>query len=95
MNNNKKKMLGLVLMMGVVTVAQAEVLVILPESGPMARAASSIQQGFLHVYQTSKQKTPVRFVDSHNSALLAFFKLKSMSRRNWLLGHYQGNSLKN
>lgn len=86
MNNNKKKMLGLVLMMGVVTVAQAEVLVILPESGPMARAASSIQQGFLHVYQTSKQKTPVRFVDSHQFSIASIFQTEVNEQTELVVG---------
>src|SRR5690606_9352648 len=53
--NNKKwkinnKILGLCLVSCISSV-QAEVLIILPESGPLARAASSIQQGFLNANQ--------------------------------------------
>lgn len=46
MLNNKKFLIGLMLY-GMLHYAQAEVLVILPESGPMARAGLSIKQGFM------------------------------------------------
>jgi uncharacterized protein len=86
MNNNKAKMLGLVLMMGMLSTAQAEVLVILPESGPMARAASSIQQGFLHTYQAGKQKTPIRFVDSHQFSMSFILQNEVNEQTQMLIG---------
>lgn len=49
MLNNKKFLIGLMLY-GMLHYAQAEVLVILPESGPMARAGLSIKQGFMSAY---------------------------------------------
>lgn len=64
MNNNKNVWLGWALMLGAVNATQAEVLVILPESGPMARAALSIKKGFMQAYQASKSDIPLRFVNS-------------------------------
>lgn len=62
MFNNKKKLLGLALL-SMWTYAQAEVLVILPESGPMERAANSIKQGFMAAYAASQSKIPLKFID--------------------------------
>ena len=62
MLNNKKKIMGMVLL-SVFSIAQAEVLVILPESGPMERAGNSIKQGFMAAYQASQSNLPLRFVN--------------------------------
>ena len=80
--NNKKwkiknKILGLCLVSYISSV-QAEVLIILPESGPLTRAASSIKQGFLSAYATSGQKVPLKWVNSNQkniSQLLKFMEL--------------------
>ncbi|MBK0064824.1 MULTISPECIES: penicillin-binding protein activator [unclassified Acinetobacter] len=63
MLNNKKRLL-LVCFAAFISQAQAEVLVILPESGPMARAASSIKSGFMSAYALSEDKVPLKFVNS-------------------------------
>ena len=63
MSNNKKFLIGFMLY-GMLHYAQAEVLVILPESGPMARAGLGIKQGFLRAYQAADQKTAIKFVNS-------------------------------
>ena len=72
-SNNKKwkiqnKILGLGLLACVSSV-QAEVLIILPETGPLARAASSIKQGFLSAYMASGQKVPLKWVNSDQKNL--------------------------
>ena len=61
--NNKKNLLELA-WMGGMACAQAGVLAILPESGPMARAASSIKRGFQSACAASDYKAPVKFVNS-------------------------------
>ena len=63
MLNNKKFLIGLMLY-GMLHYAQAEVLVILPESGPMARAAGSIKRSFQSAGAASDYKAPVKFVNS-------------------------------
>nr|WP_228259927.1 hypothetical protein [Acinetobacter sp. ANC 4779] len=63
MLNNKNNLMGCILYC-IFNRAQAEVLVILPESGPMARAGLSIKQGFMSAYQALNQKTPIKFVNS-------------------------------
>jgi len=76
--NNKKwkiknKILGLCLVSYISSV-QAEVLIILPESGPLARAASSIKQGFLSAYATSAQKVPLKWVNSNQKNISQLLK---------------------
>ncbi len=76
--NNKKwkiknKILGLCLVSYISSV-QAEVLIILPESGPLARAASSIKQGFLSAYATSGQKVPLKWVNSNQKNISQLLK---------------------
>ena len=62
MLNNKKRLIGIAVL-SMWTYAQAEVLVILPESGPMERAGNSIKQGFMAAYQASQSQIPLKFVD--------------------------------
>lgn len=61
--NNKKKVICLSLL-GISFQATAEVLVILPESGPMARAGNSIKLGIMSAQQSSASKLPLKFVNS-------------------------------
>ncbi|WP_104499695.1 penicillin-binding protein activator [Acinetobacter indicus] len=67
-NNNKRQLQKVIITTALLgaglSVAQAEILVILPESGPMARAGFSIQQGFMHAYQASGEKMPVKLINS-------------------------------
>ncbi|MGE8539471.1 MAG: penicillin-binding protein activator [Acinetobacter sp.] len=77
-SNNKKwkmknKILGLCLVSYISSV-QAEVLIILPESGPLARAASSIKHGFLSAYATSGQKVPLKWVNSDQKNISRLLK---------------------
>lgn len=64
MFNQIKTIIGLGIVLGTMSCAQAEVLVILPESGPMARAGLSIKQGFLGAYQAAKRQERLKFVNS-------------------------------
>ncbi len=73
MLNNNKKLMGFILY-GIFNAAQAEVLVILPESGPMARAGLSIKQGFMSAYQASGMKTPIKFVNSDQKSMAQLLK---------------------
>lgn len=80
---NKKNLLVLALMGGM-TCAQAEVLVILPESGPMARAASSIKQGFQSAYELSGTKEPLKFVNTDQKKISDVLK-KHVSKKTALI----------
>lgn len=50
--------------LGVVFQAQAEVLVILPDSGPMARAGESIKLGIEAAHAASRTDIPLKFVNT-------------------------------
>lgn len=49
--------------------AQAEVLVILPEKGPMAMAASSVKDGLQAAYYAGKNPQTLRFVDNSQRSI--------------------------
>ena len=70
---NIKKILGLSLL-GCIGSVQAEILVILPESGPLARAASNIKQGFMSAYMASGQKVPIKWVNSDQKKMSQLLK---------------------
>ena len=52
----------------------ADVLVILPESGPMARAGESIKRGFISAYSASSSKQKLIFVDSERHSMANILK---------------------
>ena len=54
----------------------ADILVILPESGTMARASQSIKRGFLSAYTASGGKEKIIFVDSTKNSIDTIFKKK-------------------
>lgn len=83
--NNKKNLLVLALMGGM-TCAQAEVLVILPESGPMARAASSIKLGFQSAYEASGHKEPLKFINSDQKQLADVLKKHVTAKTKLIVG---------
>ena len=85
MFKNKKNLLVLALMGGM-TYAQAEVLVILPESGPMARAASSIKLGFQSAYSASGEKEPIKFVNSDQKKMASVLKKNITSKTKVIVG---------
>lgn len=57
-----------------VSPAYADVLVILPESGVMARAADSIKRGFISAYSASSSKQKLIFVDSERHSMANILK---------------------
>ncbi|CAG68013.1 penicillin-binding protein activator [Acinetobacter baylyi] len=73
MLNNKNSWL-LISLAAFTSQAYAEVVVILPETGPMARAATSIKHGFLSAYALSDQKVALKFVNSDQRNMKAVFK---------------------
>ena len=88
--NNKKwkiktKILGLGLLACISSV-QAEVLIILPETGPLARAASSIKQGFLSAYATSGQKVPLKWVNSDQKKIPQLLKQHVSKKTQMVIG---------
>lgn len=85
MFKNKKNLLVLALMGGM-TYAQAEVLVILPESGPMARAASSIKLGFQSAYNASGEKEPIKFINSDQKKMVSVLKKNITSKTKVIVG---------
>ncbi|OTG81710.1 penicillin-binding protein activator [Acinetobacter sp. ANC 4648] len=84
LSGNKKWLsLGLLsLMMNV----QAEVLVILPESGPMARAGLSIKQGIMSAYQSSSAKIPLKFVNSDQKSIKSILKQNVGKKTTMIIG---------
>lgn len=77
------------LLLGLLSVAvniQAEVLVILPESGPMARAGLSIKQGILSAYQASQTNMPLKFVNSDQKTINAILKKNVSQKTQMIIG---------
>ncbi|QIO06432.1 penicillin-binding protein activator [Acinetobacter shaoyimingii] len=83
--NNKKRMFCCALM-GVVFQAQAEVLVILPESGPMARAAESIKLGIVKAHEASKANIPLKFVNTDQKNISDVLKKNVTKSTNLIIG---------
>lgn len=69
MLDNKKILVALTLSCVMGTAAHADVLVILPETGSLARAGLSIQQGLLSAYQASGAKSDIKFVNSDQQSM--------------------------
>lgn len=84
--NNKNKILMLILCGAGFSSAWAEVLVILPESGPMARATSSIKQGFSSAYINSGSKIPLKFVNSHQMKMSTLLKKHVTKKTQMIVG---------
>lgn len=80
-----KKLLGLALMSVMINV-QAEVLVILPESGPMARAGLSIKQGIVNAYQASGSSIPLKFVNADQKTMKVILKQNVNKKTQMIIG---------
>ena len=65
---------------------QAEILVILPETGPMSRAGLSIKQGIMSAYQTANNNIPLKFVNSDQKALKLILKQDVNKRTKMIIG---------
>ncbi len=85
MLNNKKKLIGFILYC-MLNHAQAEVLVILPESGPLARAGLSIKQGFMSAYQASALETPIKFVNSDKKPIAQLLQQNLNKKTQMIVG---------
>jgi len=70
---NNKKVLLLISLFSFMQTVQAEVLVILPETGPLARAASSVKQGFMSAYEASGSQEQLKFVNSYGQNMKSLF----------------------
>lgn len=73
--------------------AHAEVLVILPESGAMARAGLSIKQGFMSAYQASGMKIPIKFVNSDKTSIAQLLKKNVNSKTQMVVGPLARNEV--
>ena len=69
MLDNKKILMGLTLSCVMGTATHADVLVILPETGSLARAGLSIQQGLLSAYQAGDAKNNIKFMNSDQQSM--------------------------
>ena len=83
--NYKKALLGLGLA-GMIFQAQAEVLVILPESGPMARAGNSIKQGIVSAQRTSTANLALKFVNSDQKNIKDLLKAHINKKTEMVIG---------
>lgn len=83
--NNKKRMFCFALL-GMVFQAQAEVLVILPESGPMARAGNSIKLGIVSAHEASKANIPLKFVNTDQKNIKDVLKQNVSKTTNMIIG---------
>ena len=92
MLNNKNNLMGFILYC-IFNQAQAEVLVILPESGPMARAGLSVKQGFMSAYQASGQKTPIKFVNSNKKQISQLLKINVNKKTQMVIGPLARNEV--
>jgi outer membrane PBP1 activator LpoA protein len=92
MLNNKNNLMGFILYC-IFNQAQAEVLVILPESGPMARAGLSVKQGFMSAYQASGQKTPIKFVNSDKKQIAQLLKINVNKKTQMVIGPLARNEV--
>ncbi|WP_425917665.1 penicillin-binding protein activator [Acinetobacter sp. TSRC1-2] len=92
MLNNKNNLMGFMLYC-VFNHAHAEVLVILPESGPMARAGLSVKQGFMSAYQASDQKTQIKFVNSDKKQIVQLLKIYVNKKTQMVIGPLARNEV--
>lgn len=83
--NYRQIVLGLGLM-SMMWMAHADVLVILPETGPLARASSSIKLGISTAYQAMGAKTVLKFVNSDQKSMSAVLKQQVDQHTQMIIG---------
>ena len=83
--NYRQTVLGLGLM-SMMWMAHADVLVILPETGPLARASSSIKLGISTAYQAMGAKTVLKFVNSDQKSMSAVLKQQVDQHTQMIIG---------
>lgn len=83
--NNIKK-LALFGVVGFSTSIYAEILVILPETGPMSRAGLSIKQGIMSAYELDHQDIPLKFVNSDQKTIKQILKQDVNKKTKMIIG---------
>lgn len=83
--NYRQTLCGLGLLSIMIT-AQAEVLVILPETGPLARASNSIKLGISTAYQATGAKTVLKFVNTDQKLISAVLKQNINKQTQMIIG---------
>ena len=73
----------------------ADVLVILPESGAMARAGDSIKRGFLSAYQASQSQEKIIMVDSAKYSMAQILKTQVNKNTKLIVGPLQRVDIEN
>lgn len=64
----------------------AEILVILPETGPMSRAGLSIKQGILDASHASKNEMPLKFINSDQKPIKTILKKEVNKQTKMIIG---------
>lgn len=80
------KRMALLGIIGFTIQIHAEVLVILPETGPMSRAGLSIKQGILSAYQVGNNNIPLKFVNSEQKSLKLILKQNVNKKTQMIIG---------
>ncbi|WP_089604447.1 penicillin-binding protein activator [Acinetobacter piscicola] len=80
------KRMALLGIVGFTIQIHAEVLVILPETGPMSRAGLSIKQGILSAYQVGNNNIPLKFVNSEQKSLKLILKQNVNKKTQMIIG---------
>ncbi len=83
---NSIKRMALLGIIGCITQIHAEILVILPETGPMSRAGLTIKQGILNASQASKNQIPLKFVNSDQFAIKTILKKEVNKKTDMIIG---------
>lgn len=80
------KRMALLGIIGFTIQIHAEVLVILPETGPMSRAGLSIKQGILSAYQVGNNNIALKFVNSEQKSLKLILKQNVNKKTQMIIG---------
>lgn len=82
-------------LMAIIFQAKAEVLVILPESGPMARAGNSIKMGIDSAHQASKANIQLKYVNSDQKSIARLLKDNLTASTQLVIGPLARTDLEN
>ena len=83
---NSIKRVALLGFVGFMVQLHAEILVILPETGPMSRAGLSIKQGILNASHASKNEIPLKFVNSDQLTIKTILKKEVNKQTKMIIG---------
>lgn len=90
---NIKKGMICIGMLSMMCQTNAEVLVILPESGPMARAAESIKLGIVKAHEASKANIPLKFVNTDQKNISDVLRQNVTQSTNLIIGPLARNEV--